>query len=138
MKKEWKSLRESFKRALTNRKNQTRSGAAGKKLSTCKYFNNLNFLTDVVSHAPTETNIDLNITTTPIGSSLKSSNNDNANKENENQLVIQHPYRKKTKKENTQEKIDLLLVNTLKDITNTSADSSKEKSPKQLFHCMAL
>ena len=54
LKAQWKSIRDSYRRCLANRKTQTRSGASGKKLSTCKFFDKV----------PTESNIDLNLNNT--------------------------------------------------------------------------
>ena len=56
---EWGKLRENFRKCLQRRKAATRSGAPGKQLSTCLYFKELSFLTDVIGVRNTTSNLNI-------------------------------------------------------------------------------
>lgn len=162
LKGQWKTLRDKFRRCIVNRKTQSRSGSKSGKLSKCKYFENLQFLSDVISNAETESNV------TIPNNQAKSNNQTVANNQSipSNQLnesivgkaastpnelstpVIKMPYRKRKKDSSYAEKVDLILVDTLKKMQKPrnfdqplSNEKEKEKDTKtdsETLFCQSL
>ena len=59
MKRRWKNLRDGMMKCLKKIDMATRSGAGATKTSTCKYFQQLLFLKDSVSNRRTESNLNM-------------------------------------------------------------------------------
>ena len=54
-------MRDSYKRAMEKRVEQTRSGAGSLKLATCRHFNLLSFLHSTVTSQGTDSNVDISL-----------------------------------------------------------------------------
>ena len=55
--KNWEKLRENFRKALNRRKRAAKSGAGGNISSTCRFFKELSFLTDVIGVKTGQSNV---------------------------------------------------------------------------------
>ena len=69
-KRKWKNLFDAYRNARDRERDQAKSGAPGSKIPTCKFYNELNFLKDIVTNRVTTTNLaipesDINVTTPP-------------------------------------------------------------------------
>ena len=60
LKAQWTKIRDGYRRAVEKREEQTRSGAAKTKLTTCQHFSLLGFLHSVVSRENTDSNVETN------------------------------------------------------------------------------
>ena len=58
LKAQWKNIHDGYRRAAEKSEEQTRSGAAKAKLSTCWHFSLLGFLHSVVSGQNTNSNVE--------------------------------------------------------------------------------
>ena len=60
LKSQWKEIRDGYRRAVEKREEQTRSGAAEAKLTTCQHFSLLWFLHSAVNSQKTDSNVAIN------------------------------------------------------------------------------
>ena len=61
----WDKLRENFRKALNRRKRASKSGAGGNPSSSCRFFKELSFLTDVIGIRSTQSNVAPGVFTPP-------------------------------------------------------------------------
>ena len=60
LKAHWKKIDDGYRRAVEKREEQTRSGAAEAKLTTCQHFSLLWFLHSAVNSQKTDSNVAIN------------------------------------------------------------------------------
>ena len=70
VKRKWKNLFDAYRKACDRERDQAKSGSPGSKIPTCKFYNELKFLKDIVTNRVTTTNLailesDINVTTPP-------------------------------------------------------------------------
>ena len=70
VKRNWKNLFDTYRKARERKRDQVKSEATGSKIPTCKFYNEMNFLKDIVTNRVTTTNLaipesDINVTTPP-------------------------------------------------------------------------
>ena len=133
LKAQWKSLRENYKRCLANRRQQTKSGASSKKLSSCKFFANLCFLSDSVANNPTDSSVES--LTSPSSSCISEIVSPVTSLDSRRPRHVSN----KRKKEDS---VDLMLVNTLREIQKTPTNMPETcqqslvmMSMKTLIYC---
>lgn len=62
----WEKLRENYRKALNRRKRATKSGAGGNPTSTCRFFKELSFLSDIIGVRCTQSNMTPDLFTPPL------------------------------------------------------------------------
>ena len=70
VKRKWKNLFDAYRKARDREGDQAKSGAPGSKIPTRKFYNELNFLKNIVTNRVTTINLgmpesDINVTTPP-------------------------------------------------------------------------
>ena len=61
LKQQWKVLRDNYRRCIRKRQLKQRSGAGSSKLLVCRYFEQLQFLHDTVSHEESDGTNDIKL-----------------------------------------------------------------------------